>query len=110
MRLTSMKAGTAGFVLGLVLSAGYILSCEADYVLVCGGEFLKFPLWATVLFFPGFITGGLVGEYFYEHVHWYAPFFFFEAVGCLTVAVTYGIIFGLVIAVFRRLWRRYTSH
>jgi len=89
-----IRAGVVGFAVGLVLPVGY---------LVLGGSTAFFvPLWAEILFFPGFVTGNLVAERVNDSR-------VYETVGCLTVAITYAIIFSLLFAGFGRLSRRRDS-
>lgn len=80
MKLTPKRAALAGFTLGLVLSAGYLVSG--------GSTFFNVPLWASILFCTGFFVGTWTNfEITSQHN---IP----EIVGCLTVAVTYALLFG----------------
>jgi len=91
LKLHSVKAAVVGFAVGLVLPVGYLVSGHAD---------IWPSLWATILFFPGYVAGAFV----YHHVS--DDNILPATIGCLAVAITYAIIFGLGFAVLRRLSRR----
>lgn len=93
-KLNSVRAAVVGFATGLVLSVGYIMS---------GGSSVWPPRWASILFSPGFAAGFFV----YNHVS--DDNIIPATIGCLTVAITYAIIFGLLFAVFQRWSRRNDS-
>ena len=82
-----------GFAIGLVSSVIYIL--------IGGNTWLLFtPIWARILFYPGFITGSIV----YNRT---SGEFVSEAVGCLTVSFTYALIFGFIFLIYSRFSRNH---
>jgi len=91
LKLNSVRAAVVGFAVGLVLSVGYLVS---------GHVTIWPPLWASVLFFPGYVAGAFA----YRHVS--DDNIIPATIGCLAVAITCAIIFGLLFAVFQRWSRR----
>lgn len=95
--MTVRRAATWGFVAGLASSVAY---------LAAGGDtFWSIPLWADILFYTGFFTGTMV--HFSLGPAYNAP----EIIGCLTVAITYSLLFGLVFKVYQYLFgKRLRGH
>lgn len=90
--MTVRRAASWGFILGLAASFAYLAAG--------GSTFLSIPLWANILFYTGFFTGTMVQFSFGPTYN--AP----EIVGCLTVAVTYALLSGLLSKVIQILWKR----
>lgn len=66
-------------------------SLGVSLYLACAGDYYPFfaPLWARIAFFPGFV----VGSWFHETV--FASRELAIALGCLTVGISYGLLFLL---------------
>jgi hypothetical protein len=75
-----------GFAAGVIGSAAYLL---------LGGEYLwRVPLWATVVFYPGFV----VGNWAYDHCH--VSVLVAQVIGVLAV----GLAYALMAALARWIW------
>ena len=90
--MTVRRASSWSFILGLASSVAYLAAG--------GSTFWSVPLWASILFYTGFFTGTMVQFSFGPTYN--AP----EIIGCLTVAMTYALLFGLISKVIEILWKR----
>jgi hypothetical protein len=90
--MTVKRAAIGGFIAGLASSTAY---------LAAGGDtFLSIPPWAEILFFTAVFVG--TWTHFTFGPEYNVP----EIVGCLTVAITYALVFGLAFAAYLRLQAR----
>ncbi|RKY10526.1 MAG: hypothetical protein DRP56_00730 [Planctomycetota bacterium] len=81
----SIKVFCAGFIIGLIASWAYILA-DGDY-------WVFIPLWAEIIFYPGFLAGNFCYNLFSNmNLALWA--------GTLTV----GLFYGIVLVVMHSLW------
>ena len=79
-----------GFAFGLLASVSYLL--------IEGPMSVFYPMWARLLGYPGVV----VGEWHYHH---FGSFQRSEIFGCLTIGISYGLIFlaiGILVRKFRK--------
>ena len=75
---------------------GFAAGClaAATYVLAGGDVWLRIPGWASVLFYPGFVAGGLVYGLVTEE------YFVVLAGGCVAVGIEYAAIAAITARLF----------